>query len=326
MGHTHSSDFPTVNALYPTHGGGWGDAFIFKLSADGSQAVYSTYLGGSSYEYGQGIAVDASGNAYVTGGTLSSDFPTVNARYPNFGGGYWDAFIAKISDSGPVDVPVVITTYTTDLNNTYERVFKYDQNFYIKVVLRNTGTSQITVEPNKDIKFDFYSADDRSPITIQNPPYCYVTSVKIEPGETKASNFECKITKNEATWNGSGFTFTGKKFEVEVYLNDLPEPKKRYTFYIDEFGIPGWLRNVRFVEPPVSFDEIPNDQKNSADALLGYYEKVAQRAKDIGFNACGFGTYYKFGYHESHEPFLNYWFPASNSTNTYYSTPAQCLT
>jgi len=101
-GYTSSNNFPTVNALYPTFGGHW-DAFIFKLNADGSQAVYSTYLGGSLWDRGYGIAVDGSGNAYVTGWTHSSDFPTVNALYPNYGVGYkeeYDAFIFKLSPNG----------------------------------------------------------------------------------------------------------------------------------------------------------------------------------------------------------------------------------
>jgi len=96
-GWTWSSDFPKVNALYPDLGSGC-DAFIFKLSEDGSHAVYSTYLGGSSGDYGHGIAIDSSGNAYVTGCTYSSDFPTVNALYPDLWGNR-DAFIAKISDN-----------------------------------------------------------------------------------------------------------------------------------------------------------------------------------------------------------------------------------
>jgi hypothetical protein len=95
-GETDSPDFPKVNALYPTYGAGFWDAFIFKLSADGSQAVYSTYLGGNGFDWGNAIAVDASGNAYVTGVTASSDFPTVNALYPNLWGSY-DAFIFKLS-------------------------------------------------------------------------------------------------------------------------------------------------------------------------------------------------------------------------------------
>jgi Beta-propeller repeat len=62
--------------------------------------VYSTYLGGSGGDIGNGIAVDSSGNAYVTGYTFSTDFPTKNPLQPANGGGKVDAFVAKIASSG----------------------------------------------------------------------------------------------------------------------------------------------------------------------------------------------------------------------------------
>ena len=65
-GDTISTDFPTVNAVQPAFGGG-DDAFVAKLNRNGSQLLYSTYLGGSGSDEGFGIAVDDPGNAYVTG-------------------------------------------------------------------------------------------------------------------------------------------------------------------------------------------------------------------------------------------------------------------
>ena len=65
-GSTCSTDFPTMNPLQPANGGG-DDAFVTKLNPTGSALVYSTYLGGSGSDVGNGIAVDSSGNAYVTG-------------------------------------------------------------------------------------------------------------------------------------------------------------------------------------------------------------------------------------------------------------------
>jgi hypothetical protein len=78
IGWTVSRDFPTANALQPAYGGGAGDAFVAKFTATGTALVYSTYLGGSGWEIGRGVAVDADGNAYVTGYTPSADFPTVD--------------------------------------------------------------------------------------------------------------------------------------------------------------------------------------------------------------------------------------------------------
>ena len=97
-GTTFSSDFPTLNAIYPNRWGG-SDAYIFKLSANGQQVIYSTYLGGSSYEDGQGIAVNSNGNAYVTGRTSSSDFPKINPLYQNIRG-VNDSFVFKLGANG----------------------------------------------------------------------------------------------------------------------------------------------------------------------------------------------------------------------------------
>ncbi len=102
-GSTCSTDFPTKNPLQPNYGGGndpyCADAFVTKINAAGSALVYSTYLGGSGSDEGSGIAVDSAGHAYVTGGTQSTDFPTMNPLQPGLLG-YRDAFVAKINAAG----------------------------------------------------------------------------------------------------------------------------------------------------------------------------------------------------------------------------------
>lgn len=76
-GITTSTNFPTANPIQANNKGSFGDVFVTKLNSSGSALVYSTYLGGGGSETGRGIAVDASGNAYVTGFTNSLDFPIV---------------------------------------------------------------------------------------------------------------------------------------------------------------------------------------------------------------------------------------------------------
>lgn len=95
VGTTHSTEFPTVNAVQPVYGGS-GDAFVVKLAPDGGSLIYATYLGGSGVEQGSGIAADAEGAAYVTGQTFSSDFLT---EIVGPGGGY-DAFVIKLRADG----------------------------------------------------------------------------------------------------------------------------------------------------------------------------------------------------------------------------------
>jgi hypothetical protein len=100
-GFTGSGDFPTA-APFQSVRGGTGDAFVSKLNAAGSALVYSSYLGGGTgVEHGYGIAVDGAGNAYVTGETSSTNFPTAGPFQTTFGGSATDAFVAKISTGAP---------------------------------------------------------------------------------------------------------------------------------------------------------------------------------------------------------------------------------
>ena len=85
-GSTDSTNFPTANPLQATSWRRQQDAFVTKLNPAGSALVYSTYLGGSGDDEGYGIAVDAAGNAYVTGYTDSTNFPTANPLQATYGG------------------------------------------------------------------------------------------------------------------------------------------------------------------------------------------------------------------------------------------------
>jgi hypothetical protein len=98
IGHTTSSDFPTINPLDDSLDG-YSDACVAKLSANGDVLMYSTYLGGGSFDFGRGIAVDGADHAYVTGHTNSSDFPTANA-YDASLSGFSDAFVCKLATDG----------------------------------------------------------------------------------------------------------------------------------------------------------------------------------------------------------------------------------
>ena len=115
-GNTQSTDFPTLNPHQGSYGGGYCDAFVTKLSSNGSALIYSTYLGGSSSDYGHGIAVYSSGNAYVVGYTDSTDFPTLNPYQSSHGGGEWDAFVASYLQDGslPVELSLLTATASAD--------------------------------------------------------------------------------------------------------------------------------------------------------------------------------------------------------------------
>ena len=107
-GVTSLSNFPAVNAIQPTLGGG-SDVFVSKVNPLGSGLVYSTYLGGSSNDEGVGIALDSLPvpNAYVTGRTDSTNFPTTSGAFQTTFGGTFDAFVTKISEAVVPPPPTV---------------------------------------------------------------------------------------------------------------------------------------------------------------------------------------------------------------------------
>ena len=102
-GTTQSSTFPTtVGAFQTSFGGGGADAFVTKLNPTATALVYSTFLGGSGHDgaFGQAIAVDSSGNAYVTGSTQSANFPTTTGAFQTSLAGQVAAFVAKLNPFG----------------------------------------------------------------------------------------------------------------------------------------------------------------------------------------------------------------------------------
>ena len=113
------ASFPTTaNAFQQTYGGAPGaDAFLIKLSADGSQLLYSTYLGGSDGDGAWGIALDAASNVYITGRTFSVNFPTTVGALDRVCGtdgtcnGVSDAFVAKFNLAASGAASLVYSTY-----------------------------------------------------------------------------------------------------------------------------------------------------------------------------------------------------------------------
>jgi Beta-propeller repeat len=115
-GQTASLNFPVTGGVFQSVNAGSEDVFVTKFDPAGNELVYSSYLGGSNFDSGQGIAVDGGGNAYLTGYTCSSDFPTTPGAFRTtysgtngdcevYGG---DAFVTKLNPGGSA---LVYSTY-----------------------------------------------------------------------------------------------------------------------------------------------------------------------------------------------------------------------
>ena len=119
VGTTQSPDFPTTAGAFDRTGAASNnlDVFVAKINAAGTAFVYSTFVGGSNFEWGRAIAIDAANNVYVTGQTQSSDFPTTGGAFdrtfnvdtcPRCGIDQYDAFAFKLNAAGS---SLVYSTY-----------------------------------------------------------------------------------------------------------------------------------------------------------------------------------------------------------------------
>ena len=160
---TTSTDFPvSAGAFQGGYAGAPGvcnqgdafcsDAFVTKINASGSAILYSTYLGGTDSDYAYGLAVDASGNAYVTGLTNSKDFPvTAGVFQAAFGGSptpcddyvCGDVFVTKLNATGSA---LVYSSYLGGSNNEHAEAITIDGlgNAY---VTGDTGSTNFPITP-----------------------------------------------------------------------------------------------------------------------------------------------------------------------------------
>lgn len=145
-GQTFSSDFPTTPGAFQTTLNGSVDAFVTEFNPGGTALVYSTYLGGSGGDGGTGIAVNATGNAYVTGGTSSIDFPTTpgvlqtHCAFTNCDDG--EGFVTEFNASGSALV------YSTYLGGSGSPDFTGDH--ASAIVVDDSGNAYVTGQTASD--------------------------------------------------------------------------------------------------------------------------------------------------------------------------------
>jgi hypothetical protein len=124
-GGTDSSDFPTTAGAFDTTYNGAGDAFVTKLNAAGSSLIYSTFLGGSAIDSAADLAL-YDGRVYVTGSTLSTDFPTTEGALDRTHNGQYDVFVTKLHTDGSV---LSYSTYIGGSNHDGGRCIAVENGF-----------------------------------------------------------------------------------------------------------------------------------------------------------------------------------------------------
>jgi hypothetical protein len=162
-GLTKSTNFPVSPGAYDVSFNGISDVFVSKINADASGLIYSTFLGGSSYDQGYSIYDDNFGGIYITGNTSSSNFPTTNDGYDRIFN-YTDAFISLLKSDGS---ELLYSTYLGGGYNDYGYSLTLDENGYIYV----TGC---TISDNFPVTPGVFKQDWWDPAT-----QLFVTKLKI---------------------------------------------------------------------------------------------------------------------------------------------------
>ncbi len=190
------SNFPTTPGAYDTGWNGDVDGFVSKLDSTGSALIYSSYLGGSQYDSATGVAVDATGNAYIGGTTFSSNFPTTAGAYDTNSNGLYDVFVAKVSVTG------ASLMYSTYLGGSH-----FD--FGASIAVDTTGSMYVTGNtrsgnfPTTPVGYDvsYNGSGDAFVAKISIPAH---VNVDVPPTVDAGANFSVNESQAGVTLHGSG--------------------------------------------------------------------------------------------------------------------------
>ena len=234
-GYTGSANFPTKNPIQASKAGLW-DAFVSKINSAGSALVYSTYLGGSSSEYGLGIAIDSSGNAYITGPTYSTNFPTSNPLQAS-NGGEMDAFVSKINSAGSA---LTYSTYLGGSSNDFAEGIAVDRNgnsYVTGYTISNNFPTKNPIQALKKGPFDAFVAKINSAGSglaystfLGGSGDCFAHGIAVDArgnaivtGDTSSADFP---TKNPVQSSNSG------SYDVFVTLIDATGSTLSFSTYL----------------------------------------------------------------------------------------------
>jgi hypothetical protein len=313
-GQTNSSDFPTTAGAYDeTHNGTW-DAYATKISPQGTNLVYSTFLGGEEVDMGFSIAVDNLGKAYVTGRTHSTDYPTTGSAYDTGYNGGRDVFITKVSADGAsleystflggsnaedgwgINVGASGNAYVT--GSTESGNFPTTPDAFDKT---HAGNNDIFVAKlnttGSDLDYATFLGGNQNDIgrevDIDDSGSAYVT------GKTSSPDYPITAGVYDETFNGLWDIYvtklnpTGSSLEFSTYLGDV-ENDEGHGIMLDDDGnvvIGGWTRSPNFPTTYAAYDTSFNGEYDAIVAMfnptgtsLDYSTFLGNSADDQGFD------------------------------------------
>ncbi|HMG97376.1 MAG TPA: SBBP repeat-containing protein [Gaiellales bacterium] len=238
LGFTSSTDFPTTPGAFDTTANGAFDATVTKLNPAGSALVYSTYLGGAGFDNGSDVTVDGGGNAYIAGGTGSTDFPTTPGAFDTTSDGS-DGFVTKLNSSGSAAVYSTVfggtgsdaaTGIVLDTSgNAWLSGSTTSADFPVSADAAdgsfNGGSDAIIAELNASGSALPYAtflggsqSDGASDIGRDSAGNLYIT------GSTQSRDFPATTGAFDTVWNGDPTIFWGDAFVTKLSLTGGTTP------------------------------------------------------------------------------------------------------
>ncbi|MFC2156009.1 SBBP repeat-containing protein [Acidobacteriota bacterium] len=290
-GATYSENFPVKNPFQASPADWWYiDAFVSKISPAGDSLVYSTYLGGTTHDFGESIIVDGGGHAWVTGRTYSPDFPLRNPWQGSLAGNY-DIFVTKFGKTGKT---LAYSTYVggSDNEGAYDIACDGENNVYV------TGHTVSSDFPTRLPAQGRYGGGDGDAFVFKLPPtggsLVYATylggrgsdygkGISIDnngcaylTGSTTGGGFPC-IAPLQGEYGGGNYDAfvtklspPGSAFVYSTYLGGEADDEG-YGIVVDSGGCAYVTGRTRSVDFPM-MDPIQADLVNTAAFVtkLGY--------------------------------------------------------
>ena len=340
IGQTYSTDFPvTPDAYQKTHGGGYYDTFVSVFNNTGNLS-YSTYLGGTYYDYGYGVAVDTDGNIYITGYTESTDFPVTTNAYQKTNNGYYDVFLSVFNSTGDLtystylggtyydygrgvavdeDGNIYITGYTASSNfpvttDAYQKTARGGYDAFVSI-FDNTGNLTYSTYLGGTVNDVSYGVD------VDEDGNIYIT------GYTKSSNFPVTTNAYQNTNHGnqdafiSVFNNTGN-LTYSTYLGGTNN-EVSYDVAVDTDANIYITGNTYSTDFPVTTNAYQNTNQGSSESLVSALNNTG----NITYSAYSCGTDNEISYGVAVDTDANIYitgytestnFPVT--TNTYQNT------
>ena len=314
-GQTKSTDFPTKNPLYASNKGSF-DVFVTELSPTGT-LVYSTYVGGSSDDSGNAIAVNASGDVFVAGGTKSSDFPTQGA-YQSSLKGATNAFVLELSSTGST---LMYSTFLGGTGNDVANGLALDSGGNAYVVGSTTSTDFPTQNPlpsetgdgfvtklnssGNTLVYSTYlgggTGDFAGAVAVDGTGNAYVTGGTKNPGFTTTSGVFQPMCGTDGTCNGGLYDAfvtvinpSGSGFVYSTFLGGESNDKG-LGIAVDATGdayLTGLTSSLKFplskspLQPTFGGGHLPSDafvtELNPSGTQLVYSTYLGGSGDDIG--------------------------------------------